>query len=299
MINIGSWWWTGSNAALSGTAVSPPVNTVLPSIDNLNPVVGDTLTRIVGTWTNTPTSYSYDWYADAVRVQIGGTTYMVLVGDIGAVITVQETASNAGGPGTPAVSDPTNAVIDQTPINNVAPTIATTTPTVGNNITVTSTGDWTNQPTAYTYQWQRDAVDIAAATSNNYTAVTADSGKALTCVVIASNSNPTPSAPVSSNATDLVLAPPINTVAPLLTTDGINAPSGPSIAGDNCTVTDGTWTGYPAPTFTYTNDFQNGGTANTVVTGVMDTGQTRKFTVTATNTSGAVPADSNGMSCTV
>lgn len=71
------------------------------------------------------------------------------------------------------------------PENTVAP-VVTGTQDVGSLFSCT-TGTWTNSPTGYTYQWQRDGVDISGATSSTYTTVTADKGTFLTCDVTASN----------------------------------------------------------------------------------------------------------------
>ncbi len=54
----------GGGFYVSGTsvAVPVPVNTVAPALDDTSPGVGDTINCSTGTWTNTPTSYTYQWY---------------------------------------------------------------------------------------------------------------------------------------------------------------------------------------------------------------------------------------------
>jgi hypothetical protein len=87
---------------------------------------------------------------------------------------------------------------------------------------------------------------------------------------------------------------PANTVAPAVT--------GTAVTGQTLSCTSGTWTGYPTPTFTY--QWKRNGTAitgatnNTYVLVTADEGTSVKCTVTATNASGAVPADSNTVSPT-
>ncbi len=83
--------------------VSVPVNSVAPTISG-GTTAGSTLTVAdPGTWTQTPTSYTYQWQADGV--DIGGATaitYDTLIGQVGETITCNVSAHNAavavGGP---------------------------------------------------------------------------------------------------------------------------------------------------------------------------------------------------------
>ena len=85
------------------------------------------------------------------------------------------------------------------PVNTVAPVISGTA-AVGNVLTYT-TGTWTSDTgvTGYLYQWTRDGVNIASATSSTYTLVTADLTKTILCKVAATDSDGT-SAYVNSNS---------------------------------------------------------------------------------------------------
>ncbi|MCR4340096.1 MAG: hypothetical protein NUW01_09435 [Gemmatimonadaceae bacterium] len=95
------------------------------------------------------------------------------------------------------------------PINTVAP-VASGTPEVAEVLSCT-TGTWTNSPTSYTYQWQRDNSgggtysDIAAATSSTYVLVSADTDCNVRCQVTAHNTVGA-SYPAASNALGLVTA---------------------------------------------------------------------------------------------
>ena len=69
--------------------------------------------------------------------------------------------------------------------------------TVGESLTSTA-GNWKNAPTSYTYAWQRAGVAIGGATASSYVLVAADSGKAIGCIVTATNSAGSTAAPLSN-----------------------------------------------------------------------------------------------------
>lgn len=95
------------------------------------------------------------------------------------------------------------------------------------------------------------------------------------------------------------LAAPANTVAPVL--------SGTAQAGELLSVTDGTWTGNPAPTYTYQWQRDTGGgyaniggeTANTFLLTATDVGATIRCVVTGTNSQGSASANSNATATVV
>lgn len=98
-----------------------------------------------------------------------------------------------------------------TPVNTVAPAV-TGTATIGSTLSTTD-GTWTNTPTSFAYQWQRDVgtsgvtwVDIAGATANTYVVTKNDMGCKVRCRVSATNATGT-SAPAASNATGVVPTP--------------------------------------------------------------------------------------------
>ena len=113
--------WTvfteGADPAPTGmyVQVDVPVNLTLPTITG-TVQVGQTLSGTNGTWSNSPTGYTYRWLADGVA--IGGATantFLLTTAQIGKVITFEVTASNAGGAGTPATSAATAAVLPLPP----------------------------------------------------------------------------------------------------------------------------------------------------------------------------------------
>lgn len=93
----------------TGTALVP-VNTSIPTISG-TAQVGQTLTGTNGTWSQSPTSYSYQW--NRTGSPIGGAiflTYNPSAADIGSTLTLTVTATNAAGSSVPATSLPTSAV---------------------------------------------------------------------------------------------------------------------------------------------------------------------------------------------
>ena len=123
----------GSASARSGptavvTASTAPANTARPSITG-DARVGDALTAEDGTWTNTPTSFAYQWQrcdADGTGCAAisgsTGKTYGVRLVDLGFRLRVEVTARNSGGAGS-AVSGVTPIVEPTTPITNKRPTL--------------------------------------------------------------------------------------------------------------------------------------------------------------------------------
>ena len=182
-----------------------PVDTVVPTITG-TAQVGQTLTASTGTWTNSPTSYAYQWNSSAGGAIPGATasTYVPVTGDIGNTLTVSVVATNSGGSSSPATSAATNAVAaaGSVPANTVLPTISGT-PQVGQTLTATN-GTWTNSPTSFTYQWNRAGTPIGGATAATYVPVSADVGNSLTISVTGTNGSGS-SAPATSSATSSVI----------------------------------------------------------------------------------------------
>src|SRR5207244_1027486 len=103
-------------ATYAPAQISPPLNSVLPTITG-EARQGQTLTEHNGTWANEPTSFTHQWLqcdgSGANCKPISGATsqtYVLVSGDVGHAIRVEETASNASGPGSPATSAATAAV---------------------------------------------------------------------------------------------------------------------------------------------------------------------------------------------
>jgi len=166
------------------TAVPPaPVNTVEPVVSGTT-TLGSVLTTTNGTWTNSPTSFTYKWRRGASIIS-GATssTYTLVYADSSASISSEVTAINAGG-STAEASGNAEIADNYTPVNTVAPVISGSTP-VGSTLTTTN-GTWTNSP-SLAYQWYRGATLITSATAATYVTVTADTGLSVTCQVTGTN----------------------------------------------------------------------------------------------------------------
>lgn len=137
----------GSNTT-SNVLPAVPVNSVIPAITG-TAQVGQTLTSSTGTWSNTPTSYTYQWQSNGSNVGANQNTYVPVTGDIGHTITCTVTASNAGGSGTPATSNATSAVIDIAPVADFTGTPTTGTAPLSVAFTYAGTG---GTPTSYLWE---------------------------------------------------------------------------------------------------------------------------------------------------
>ena len=117
------WSWLADNLREAydvGDLVhtTPPPPPPAPPVDNAPPAIGGaaevgrTLSESHGDWTNSPTTYTYQWQrGDATGanfVDVAGKTgrsYDVTAADVGHTIRVEEWAGNAAGTGGPAASD--------------------------------------------------------------------------------------------------------------------------------------------------------------------------------------------------
>jgi hypothetical protein len=181
-------------AVASARSSAAPANTAAPQVSG-TAKVGSTLTASNGTWSNSPTTYDYQWQ----RCASDGTgcgditaatkqTYTVVTADLGHVVRVQVTAGNADGKAT-ATSSPTDVVgTANGPTNTVKPTVSGT-EKIGETLTV-SNGTWSPSATSYTFQWQTCASDgtctnVSGATGRTYGIRSADVGHKLRALVTA------------------------------------------------------------------------------------------------------------------
>jgi hypothetical protein len=177
-----------------------------------------------------------------------------------------------------------------------APPVNTELPEIDGNVasdpSLSATdGVWLGDPSGYTYQWERDGVEIPGAIASSYDITGDDVGTVLSVVVTAVNPYGETSAESLATAT-IPASAPVNTVVPAIT-GGSPTP----VPGEVLVASAGTWTGVPTPTFTYQWRAGVGGT--TVISGA--TGSTYQLTadeagdiitvaVTATNSAGSATA---------
>jgi len=163
---------------------------------------GATLMASTGSWTGSPTAYSYQWkrsltsggpYTDIPTAT--NSSYVMTESDIGYFITVSVIARNDVGSSSAASSLETLAVLDIAPTNTALPVISGTART-GETLT-SSKGTWTSAPnasTTYAYQWKRATTaggsyaNIASATDRTYELTDADIDKFIKVSVVATNS---------------------------------------------------------------------------------------------------------------
>jgi Bacterial Ig-like domain (group 3) len=146
------------------------------------------------------------------------------------------------------------------------------TPTVGKTLSVTP-ANWTPAPTTITDSWS----DGALGTSDLLPA--SDAGKTITVTETATDATGTATATASVGP---ITEAPANTGLPQIL--------GTPVVGAKLTVSDGTWTGYPAPTFTY--KWSDGTTGATKTVKAADIGQTLTVTVTGKNSVASASATS-------
>jgi hypothetical protein len=209
---------------LAGVAsAASPVNTAPPTISGTT-TVGQTLAASNGTWSNSPTSFAYQW----LRCNGGGNncaavangtqqTYTLVGADAGHTLRVRVTATNADGSAS-AQSAQTAVVAplssSAAPKNTAPPTISGT-PKVGQALTA-SPGSWSGNPTSFAYQWQDCNVDaavctnIAGATGTTYGVRLSDLGFRLRVVVTAKNDKGSATATSAPTAVVTPTTPPPN-----------------------------------------------------------------------------------------
>ena len=207
-----------------GAQQAVPANTAQPTITG-TPAQGQTLTATQGTWSNSPTSYAYQWMRcpssggapDASDcAAIGGATttaYVVAANDVDSRLRVRVTATNTDGSAT-AASNATTLVTATAPgPPNTQPPAITGQAVVGQTLNA-SQGTWTGTGLTFAYQWRRcdtagaQCADISGATATTYALVAADAGKTIRVEVTAKNATGETTVASAQTAVVTTAAPP-------------------------------------------------------------------------------------------
>jgi hypothetical protein len=188
---------SGELAQAASQAV--PSNTSPPTITGI-PERGQSLVADPGTWSDSPTSFGYQWQRCDTQVEgtcadIPGETTnarTLVQDDVGHYIRVKVRATNGDGTSIFVSSAMTEQIRQaQTPASARLPAISGTA-REGETLTA-DRGEWSNNPTSFAYQWQRCNADgascssIAGETSNARVLTGSDVGHRLRVVVTASN----------------------------------------------------------------------------------------------------------------
>jgi len=142
--------WGGPDSGTRLAVVSAPVNTVAPSVTPSSGAAGTTFSSTTGTWTNSPTSYSYLWqYLEGSNYITTGQTTSTFSSTTWAGYTIRcrVTATNAGG-STQAFSNSATvtsagSTTGATQITYVAPTTNAVNVTTGSGGTIPDDGWFT------------------------------------------------------------------------------------------------------------------------------------------------------------
>jgi hypothetical protein len=200
MLGLAALTTPEANALGAASDQAVPVSASPPRISG-SAVEGQTLSESHAAWSNSPTSYSYQWedcdgYGRNCASISGATaqTYTLTAHDLRHTVRVLERATNAAGTSGAVASAPTSIVSppghSRQPPWNAGRPLLDGAAYVGGRLQA-STGAWAGTvPFSYSYQWQRcrgRCATIAGATRPAYTLVGADFGARIRVVVRASN----------------------------------------------------------------------------------------------------------------
>jgi hypothetical protein len=171
-------------ATLTGglTVTAAPIRvTRAPSISG-TVRVGGTVRAVVGGWSPSPSSYSYQWTANGVAIkQAVGTSYAIPAAMRGKRLAVIVTAKRANRADTPAVSGALTVGYGTAPAATTKPKI-TGSVRAGKKVTA-SAGAWSPRADSYRYEWRVNGKLVA--TTATLKIKKSWAGRKLTVVVIA------------------------------------------------------------------------------------------------------------------
>ncbi len=208
--------WSLTTAAACASAPQAPANTALPAIGGTGQE-GQVLTTSTGTWSNSPTGYAYQWRrcdsTGGACASVTGATaaqFTLSSADVGKTLRAVVMATNAGGSNS-ATSAATAVVQTDGSLSAAASSgehgaARDRRDGQEGQVLTTSTGTWSNSPTGYAYQWRRcdstggACASVTGATAAQFTLSSADVGKTLRAVVMATNAGGSNSATSAATA---------------------------------------------------------------------------------------------------
>lgn len=229
---------------IPGEHGSPPHNEVPPEIAPASGSVGTKLTCSQGTWSGNPApTFAYQWFRDETAIADATSSYTLEEADAGHELSCKVTGTNSAGFET--VASKNSVVVAGTKLENTKKpkVLGSEKPGVGESLTC-SPGEWRGSPSpTFKYQWFHEGVAIPSATASIYTVAAEYETQYLTCKVTAENGQGSPVTVESENRVKVPGVKPRNTEAPHI--------AGTVAAGDTVACEKGSWTGSPAPTYSY------------------------------------------------
>jgi subtilisin len=313
----GKYYGDMASTSFPASSAAVPANSASPTISG-TAAIGATLTASNGTWTGSPTSYTYSWLrcttlAVASCSDVAGATsqtYAPVSADGGRYLRVRVVAHTATGANMMRSTATAAVSLGTPPANTAYPTVSGRA-AAGGTLTGTN-GSWSGTaPITYTYAWLRcttlavaSCTAIPGATAATYAPVSADVGRYLRFQVTAANARG--AASMRSTATAAVAAAagvtaPVNTAYPTI--------AGTGRVGQTLTGSQGTWTG-TSPSYAV-NWMRcttlavascvniTGATATTYVLTAADRGRYVRFQVTAANAAGSASMRSTALGAIV
>ena len=205
--NNGQYFWDHTIATMSVSYTAlPPANSVAPVVSGTTRN-GETLTTTNGTWSASPTSYSFRWkraptsagsYTDIPSAT--NSTYVLTDADVGKYIKVSVIATNNVGPSLAELSAATSQISD-------VPAAPTTTTTVKPSVTTATTAAPAlsiviQAPVTTVAQGQASVATIAPLST------VARSGAPVTTTTVAARVPAAPTTTVARSVTTTTVGPP-------------------------------------------------------------------------------------------
>ncbi|MFE6163844.1 Tat pathway signal protein [Streptomyces sp. NPDC056486] len=168
----------------SFTVTEPnPRNTTAPKVTG-TAAVGSKVTADPGSWTATPSSYTYQWRANGEAItDATASTYKIPAAHLNKKLSVTVTAHKAGHEDATATSSTVTVAKGAAPKASAKPTISGTAK-VGKTLKAAK-GTWSPAPGSYSYQWYANGTKITGATKTTLPLKSAQRGKKITVKVTA------------------------------------------------------------------------------------------------------------------